>query len=363
MDYSQKKVIFVTGSLCDGGAERVLSVLASGCAELGADVTLVVLRDKKRIYPVSDKVKCEFIYSSGKTATFQRIRQLHAIFKRSDAEAIIPFVQIVTLYTLIANIGVGKKIIMSERSDPNLSIFSRNLGIKDKIGKFLIQTVGLHKLAYWTVFQTPDAQKWYGRKVRERSCIIPNPLNTKLLPQRFEGESEKRIVAAGRLVNGKNFSMLIHGFEIFHRQHPEFALMLYGEGEMRGELEALVKELNMDNYIYLPGFSENLQNDIRKATAYVSTSNYEGISNSMLEALGMGIPSIVTDCPVGGARMFVHTDENGILIPMNDVGALATAMSKIADNPIYANGLSLEAIKIREELCEKKISALWLNLI
>ena len=52
-----KSVIFVTGSLADGGAEKVMSILASGCAELGADVTLVVLRPKKIVYPVSDKVK------------------------------------------------------------------------------------------------------------------------------------------------------------------------------------------------------------------------------------------------------------------------------------------------------------------
>ena len=52
-----KSVIFVTGSLADGGAEKVMSILASGCAELGADVTLVVLRPKKIVYPCLIKLK------------------------------------------------------------------------------------------------------------------------------------------------------------------------------------------------------------------------------------------------------------------------------------------------------------------
>lgn len=64
-----KSVIFVTGSLADGGAEKVMSILASGCAELGADVTLVVLRPKKIVYPVSDKVKIVQFTDDGKLAT------------------------------------------------------------------------------------------------------------------------------------------------------------------------------------------------------------------------------------------------------------------------------------------------------
>ena len=69
-----KSVIFVTGSLADGGAEKVMSILASGCAELGADVTLVVLRPKKIVYPVSDKVKIVQFTDDGKLATIKRIR-------------------------------------------------------------------------------------------------------------------------------------------------------------------------------------------------------------------------------------------------------------------------------------------------
>ena len=113
-----KKIMFVTGSLSDGGAEKVMSILASGCAEIGADVTLIVLRDKKIIYSVSDKVKIVQFKDNGKFATFTRIVKLHKVLKRTNVEVVIPFLPIISLYTLLANIGVGKKIIMSERADP-----------------------------------------------------------------------------------------------------------------------------------------------------------------------------------------------------------------------------------------------------
>ena len=152
-----KSVIFVTGSLAEGGAEKVMSILASGCAELGADVTLVVLRPKKIVYPVSEKVKVIQFMDKGKLATAKRIKKLHQVMKESTSEVVIPFLPIISLYTLIANIGLGKKLIMSERADPRAKF--NNLPWKDKIGNFFMRKCGLYSLADWMVFQTPDARK------------------------------------------------------------------------------------------------------------------------------------------------------------------------------------------------------------
>ena len=180
-----KSVIFVTGSLADGGAEKVMSILASGCAELGADVTLVVLRPKKIVYPVSDKVKIVQFTDDGKLATIKRIRKLHRVLKESAAEVVIPFLPIISLYTMIANIGLRKKVIMSERADPRAQF--NNLPWKDKIGNFFMRKCGLFSLADWMVFQTPDAQSYYSEKIQKKSSIIPNPLDIDKLPKRYDG--------------------------------------------------------------------------------------------------------------------------------------------------------------------------------
>ena len=83
----------------------------------------------------------------------------------------------------------------------------------------------------------------------------------------------------------------------------------------------------------------------------------------MLEALGMGVPTIVTDCPVGGARMFVHTDENGILIPMNSKESLISAMKRIVMDKDYSLSLSKKATQLRETLQAENVSKNWLDLI
>lgn len=356
-----RSVIFVTGSLADGGAEKVMSILASGCAELGADVTLVVVRPKKIVYPVSEKVKVIQFMDKGKLATAKRIKKLHQVMKESNSEVVIPFLPIISLYTLIANIGLGKKLIMSERADPRAKF--NNLPWKDKIGNFFMRKCGLYSLADWMVFQTPDAQSYYSEKIQKKSSIIPNPLDTAKLPGMYEGERKKRIVAAGRFSEEKNFALLIDGFAAFHENFPEYTLTIYGEGALRKDYEMQIQELGLDEYVKLPGFASNLPEKINKAAMYVSTSNHEGISNSMLEALGMGIPTIVTDCPVGGSKMFVHTGDNGVLIQMENKEELVSAMKLIATNSEYVKNISNNAIKIRERLAASNICQQWLQLL
>ena len=356
----EKSVIFVTGSLSGGGAEKAMSVLASGCAELGSDVTLVVLRGKKAVYPLSEHVKVIQFTDTGKIAILKRIRKLHSALKASDADVVIPFLPIISLYTLLANIGVGKKLIMSERADPYVRL--SKLPLKDRIGNFLMRQCGLFGLADWMVFQTPDAQAYYSCKIQEKSSIIPNPLDTDNLPERYIGNRDKRIVAAGRFSEVKNFPLLIGGFARFHKKHPEYTMTIYGEGRLREAYQVQIKELGLEDYVSMPGFSANLPEEMNRAAMFISTSNHEGISNVMIEALGMGIPSIVTDCPVGGARMFVRTDENGILIPMNDENALVKAMCKIAEDQDYAERISEEASAIREQISAEIICKQWLAL-
>lgn len=362
-DYDKviKSVIFVTGSLADGGAEKVMSILASGCAELGADITLVILRPKRIVYSVSDKVKIIQFTDKGKLATVKRIKKLHQVMKESAAEVVIPFLPIISLYTIIANIGVKKKLIMSERADPRAKF--NNLPWKDKIGSFFMRKCGLYSLADWMVFQTPDAQSYYSEKVQKKSSIIPNPLDIDNLPERYEGEREKRIVAAGRFSEEKNFTLLISGFAAFHDIFPEYTLTIYGEGVLRKDYEAQVQRLGLEKYVEFPGFVSNLPEEINKAAMYISTSNHEGISNSMLEALGMGVPTIVTDCPVGGSKMFVCTDENGVLISMENRDELISAMKLIATNGEYVKHISNNAVKIREWLAAPNICQQWLRLL
>ena len=363
MQSKKMKIMFIVGALSRGGAEKVVSILSSECAEKGHDVSLVLLNNVEKTYTISDKIKILQIDADDKKLReIIRMKTLRGFIRQVKPDVIVPFLPSVSLYTLIAGAGIRKNVIMSERADPNINIRSPKLSKKEKIFHILMRQMELFSLADHMVFQTPDAQAFYSKKLQKKSTVIPNPLDASALPERFEGKRDKRIVAAGRFSDEKNFPMLIRAFARFREDFPDYILELCGEGALKGEFDALCSKLNIQENILMPGFVSDLADRMVNAAMYVSTSNHEGISNSMLEALGMGVPTIVTDCPIGGAKMFVKTDENGILIKMNDEDALVEAMIKIASDEGYAESISKNAVKIREELNAKKITEKWIEI-
>lgn len=89
---------------------------------------------------------------------------------------------------------------------------------------------------------------------------------------------------------------------------------------------------------------------------FVLSSDYEGLSNSMIEAMAMGVPVIATDCPIGGSRTYIQDGYNGLLVPVGDAETMCSAMLKLADNSEnseYYDNISKNSEKIRKNMkCE-----------
>ena len=96
---------------------------------------------------------------------------------------------------------------------------------------------------------------------------------------------------------------------------------------------------------------------------FVMTSDYEGMPNSLIEAMGIGLPVISTDCKGGGAKALIKNHINGIITPPNNSEAVADAIKFYIDNPKKAEEYAKEALKIRDDLSVDKISEKWMNLI
>ena len=136
---------------------------------------------------------------------------------------------------------------------------------------------------------------------------------------------------------------------------------IYGEGPLKNELQDKINNYHLNESVFLKGYVDDVDEKMRIASIYVSSSDFEGISNSMLEALAMGIPSICTDCPVGGARLMIKNNVNGILISVGDKEKLVSAMKKITGDENFAQKLSDNAIKISEKYSVEKIAKMWID--
>ena len=102
---------------------------------------------------------------------------------------------------------------------------------------------------------------------------------------------------------------------------------------------------------------------MKSAVIYVSSSNYEGISNAMLEALAIGVPVICTDCPAGGARTYIQDGINGYLVPVGDEDALCEKLNELYRDKKIQDRFSEGSKRIRSDLSMEKIGAKWEMLL
>lgn len=212
------------------------------------------------------------------------------------------------------------------------------------------------------VFQTDDERDYFEPSIREHSTIILNPIKQNL-PEPYDGDREKIVVNFCRLERQKNIPLLIDAFIEFHNTYPEYKLNIYGEGTEKEKLESLISKKNADSFIDILPFSKNVHKDVLKAAMFVSTSDYEGISNSMIEAMAIGIPTICTDCPAGGSKMIITDHDNGILVKVGDRQEVVEAMKEIASDVQLSRKLSMNGAMIRERLSVSKIAQQWMEIL
>ena len=347
-----KKITFLIGSLGGGDAERVTVALADYFCESGYEVFFIVFSKVNNNYEINPKIKVDYLpENTGKSAIFLRIKELKRILKNQEPDYVISL-GLGYQYLILGNLLNKYKFILSERNAPQ---FFYNWYEK-------IYVKYSYKKAYRVVFQTEDAKQYFGKNLEKKSKVIANPI-TSSIPNPYDGVREKRIVAVNRLSQQKNLFMLLRAMKRVFDIFPEYILEIYGKGEQQEELEKYAKELKIFDNVKFMGQKANVQKYIVNAGVFVSSSDYEGMSNSMLEAMAIGLPVVCTDCPIGGARMVIKNNINGILTPVGDDKKFADAIIDLLSNPKKADKLGKNASLLREKLSVEIIAKKWEKLL
>lgn len=348
-----KKVAIVAQGLSNGGAERVASILANHFAAKGYDTLFIAAYSDDKQYFLDEKITITTIRSEKKNKLFRLIDRNIKIYqelKNFGADTTFSFI---TNELILSEIK-GLSVIFSLRNDPN---HIDNSFIASHLRMFA------YTHAKHIVFQTQGAADYFSDTICLNSSIIANPIEASEFPAWNEHSHRKVFMTACRLNRQKNIPMLIRAFIELHKNYPEYNLEIYGKGELKDELYEMILRNDATSYISLLGHSTNIHKKMSECTAFVLPSDYEGLSNSMLEALVIGIPCICTDCPPGGARTFIKDEVNGLLVPVGDEKALYGAMEKLILNSDMAYNFSKHSSRIRGELDSKVICEKWEKLI
>lgn len=350
----KNKILFTIDVMGNGGAERVISVLANEFVKHGYDVQITQLYGNKCDYALNKNIILNSVSpSSSRFRKLNTLIKLRNHIKSQNPDVIISFLANINVYTIIAAVGLKKSIIASERNDPSKEPSKIYLHLLRNICYYFVKGI---------VFQTKQAQDYFNNKIKNKSVIIYNPI-LEDLPESSMINRNRKISTVCRLSKQKNIKLLIDAFEIFINKHEGYKLYIYGEGELRYELERYIQNKNLQNDIFLPGFFNDVHEKIKNSCMFILSSDYEGMPNALIEAMAIGIPCISTDCPVGGPRELITNYENGILTEVNNVSKLVNAMEYIVMDSDRANKMGNQGALIKNSLSNDKIFRQWEQMI
>lgn len=325
------KILFLVNDLGFGGAERTVAYLSSYLAGHHEDAVIYAMANTVS-YSINPKVRMicgnlptEFHDRMGRYANIvRRVIAINRIVKKENPDIVFCIMAGTAKYLMWGR-KKGYKLIVSERSNPK-HIPKREYELVKKILK---KSDGI-------VFQTERVKENYRGLIEGKNTVIPNAVgNEHVCGTNWNPDCRKSVAAVGRLVSAKDYPVMIKAFRLFLSTHPGFRLEIYGEGREREAIERLIIENGLKGEVILKGTCPDAIRKISDASFYILTSAYEGMPNTLMEAMAIGMPCISTDCEYGPAEL-IEDGVNGLLAPVGDAEAISKAMGRMADDKEFA---------------------------
>ena len=359
-----RRLTLVIHSLAQGGAERDMAHLARCWAERGNDVAVVTLDSVATdSYPLVEGVTRIGLGLAGDSHGWlqaisnnrQRIRALHDVLRQRSPQTVVSFIDRMNVVTLKAATSLGDPVIVSERIDPRHHEPGR-------IWRWLRRRT--YPLCTAQVVLTHSVRDWCRQLApRQPVHVIPNPARR---PETGSTDASREwapadrsvLLGMGRLHPQKGFDRLLPIFARLRSAHPNWHLVLLGEGDERARLEARVRDLGLQQHVSLPGWVSDVDGALSRSDLFVLPSRYEGFGNVVAEALACGVPVVTMDCPSGPGEI-VRDGVDGLIVPAEDTARLEQALDRVMGDAQLRDQFSARGPEVLDRFSEQKFLAQW----
>ena len=342
------------------------ATLASAWAERGDSVTLVPTYKGKGtcFYPLSSRVDLLWLADrlgasrNPLLAGLNKLRVLRDLVKTQKPDVIVSFLTNVNVMTLLSTQGLDVPTIVCERTNPAVSASS------GPVLKFLRWCT--YRWASVVTVQAQSSVAAFRKMVPgiRSLAVIPNPLPPELLdaplaPRMPNAQGRRHLMAMGRMVEQKQFKFLIHAFSRIAADYPDWDLVIWGDGPLRGALTQQIADAGLASRITLPGRTETPWDELTRADAFALTSAVEGFPNVLLEAMALGLPCVTFDCP-SGPREMTQDGRDALLIPAGDKDALTLGLKKLLGDAGLRDALAAQgAASVRRRYALPAVLERW----
>jgi len=356
------RIVFYVAHLGIGGAQKIASFVMNECLEAYPDVHVVAYWRVEEQVGLDPRVRRHFLFDGeevpSRSPAHRAVRKawqtwrLAEVTRRLDPDCVVLFGPDPLAAIALRLINYRGKVVECERG----CLSARHPFIK-AILKISVARCDM------AVFQTDGARREYGRWLPVNTRIVPNPCYVRSQLVREVPIGPPVISAGGRLVKEKGFECLVRAFALVHRTHPDASLVIYGDGPERSAICALVEDLDLAEVVSLYGAVNDLGALIVDSTLFVLSSEFEGLPNTLIEAMVLGIPVVATDCRPGGARFLTRDGSiGGPLVPVGDTVALADSIDWVLDHSEEAELLGRAGKQIAVDYSPKWVVREWLGM-
>lgn len=339
------KIILLTSSLESGGAERVATTLCNAWAERGDSVTLVATFSGgggPLFYKMSADVELVFlaevagVQPKNAWGYARRLYALRRLISERNPDVVVSFLPNVNVAAVVSTALLRIPLIICERSDPSIYPYPRVWTSLCKLS---------YRFADMLAVQTDAVAAKVGAIYPglNRVRTVPNPLPEGVGAVRAQPGGPRRVLLSlGRLSEEKQVDRLLNAFAQLASSFPEWDLHIYGDGPTRPALERQISQTLPAGRAVLKGATSNPWSVMAAADAFVMVSAFEGFPNALLEAMGVGLPCVVFDCP-SGPREISRDGKDALLVPLNDHDGLVAALAKLMGDAELRSALGRQA--------------------
>lgn len=334
-------------SMENGGAEGVAVALINGLARRGVDIRVLLARASgDNLARIDSGIPVIGLGSGGVLAALPAlVRELRQL-RPAAMLSMMSHANLIAAAALALSGQRQTRLVLGER----MSLAARQQFYRSAAERIVLAAMPfLYRRADTIIVPAEAMAEPLARHLRispARIKAIGNPVVSPAMLQaaaepwplgeHLRANGARVVLAVGRLTAVKDYPLLFRAFSAIARQR-NLHLVVLGEGEERGALEAHVNSLGMSERIHLPGHAANPFAAMAAADVFVLCSRFEGLPNVLIQALACGARVISTDCPTGPSEI-LENGKWGLLVPTGDAGALTCALTMALDATDWPDG-------------------------